>query len=149
MVRFIVVVLGLAAIFAAVMVLIDARPRAPHKAAEPVAKAAPPPPGGKTGRPSLITNPDWAEQPSPADLTRAYPPEALRRGLGGKATIRCTVTAKGKLADCEPVSEEPAGYGFGAAAMSMTPHMKMRPQLRDGVPVGGAKVSIPIVFNPR
>ena len=37
--------------------------------------------------------------------------------------------------------------GFGDAAMKMTKLFKMRPQTKDGAPVDGGKITIPIVFN--
>jgi len=31
--------------------------------------------------------------------------------------------------------------------MSLVPKFKMRPQTKDGAPVGGAKVAVPVIFN--
>ena len=42
------------------------------------------------------------------------------------------------------------GPGLGTAALKLTRLFKMRPQTRDGQPVGGAKINIPITFQlPR
>jgi protein TonB len=57
------------------------------------------------------------------------------------------VTDKGSVTDCSVVSEDPSDQGFGSAAMKLTHLFKMRPQTRDGQPVGGAKVNIPIRFQ--
>ena len=38
--------------------------------------------------------------------------------------------------------------GFGEAAISLSKMFKMRPQTRDGAPVGGASIVIPLTFNP-
>ena len=67
--------------------------------------------------------------------------------VSGRAELNCEVTAKGTVANCTVVSEDPAGQEFGAAAMKLTRYFKMRPQTRDGTPVGGAHVNIPIAFR--
>jgi len=47
------------------------------------------------------------------------------------------------------VNEHPAGLGFGKAALSMAPLFHMRPMMVDGVPVGGAQITIPVNFPAR
>jgi protein TonB len=65
----------------------------------------------------------------------------------GRATITCTVNARGTLEGCSVVSEEPGDVGFGDAAMKLSKLFKMRPMSRDGQPVDGGTVRIPIVFK--
>lgn len=96
--------------------------------------------------PSIIQNPDWLRKPRPEDLLTVWPAEAWRKGLSGKATIGCEVSRMGALVNCKVLAEEPAGSGFGAAALSLTPQFVMRPMSRDGVPVDGGEVRIPINF---
>jgi protein TonB len=50
-------------------------------------------------------------------MARYYPDRAQRMEVSGKATISCTVTAKGTLESCSVVSENPADMGFGDAAL--------------------------------
>jgi TonB family protein len=57
----------------------------------------------------------WAVRPSL--MATDYPQSALDAGLDGEATIHCRVQAEGQPSDCEVISEEPVGYGFGAAAV--------------------------------
>lgn len=94
------------------------------------------------------TNPDWAEKPSGEDMARYYPDHAARMGLGGKATIVCKINLEGRLTDCAVASESPAGEGFGDATLKVASKFRMTPQTRDGVPVNGASVRIPVVYTP-
>jgi protein TonB len=57
------------------------------------------------------------------------------------------VTAQGTLTNCEVTSEEPDSAGFGDAAMRMSRLFKMRPMTKDGSPVAGGTVRIPIAFR--
>lgn len=83
-------------------------------------------------------------------MARYYPDRAQRLEMEGRATIRCTVTAKGLLQSCVVVSESPADAGFGDAALKLSRLFKMKPKTQDGAPVDGGEVTIPIVFNlPR
>ena len=107
----------------------------------------PPAPAPEPPRPSVITNPDWARKPSGEDIARYYPDRALRMEVEGKATLSCKVSAKGTLEGCSVVSEDPADQDFGSAALRMSKLFKMRPQTRDGAPVEGGTVRIPLSFR--
>lgn len=125
-------------------------------AAPPPVRRMPPPgfrpapsePAAAAPRRVMIAKPVWTDKPSGDDLLRYYPEAAFRRGIGGKAVIACTVNAQGRLESCQVESESPAGENFGAAALRMAPLFGMSPNTADGAPVEGARVRIPIVFNP-
>jgi len=70
----------------------------------------------------------------------------LRRGVEGHAVIDCRVTAAGRLQGCGVRSELPPGEGFGEASLQMSRYFSMRPMTRDGRPVAGASIQIPIRF---
>jgi len=106
------------------------------------AVASPVPP-----KPSVITQPDWLTKPTGEDLADLYPKEAARNLVEGGATIACTIDANGALVNCVAETESPPGAGFGAAALAMSAKFKMRPMTRDGVPVAGGVVRIPIRFT--
>ncbi len=91
--------------------------------------------------------PDWVKTPSARDLEAVWPAKALKDGVGGKAVIACIVTVQGTLRGCRVESEDPAGAGFGGAAIALSSQFLMKPALKAGVPVE-AGVRIPINF-PR
>jgi TonB family protein len=78
------------------------------------------------------------------DLARFYPEQAARTNASGRATTECKVTAEGTLVDCQVIEESPPGLGFGEASVKLDSLFKMRPLTKDGVPVGGGTVRIPI-----
>ena len=96
---------------------------------------------------ATITNPDWLRKPTGDDVAQYYPPRAMDLGKEGKATIKCTVSAKGTVENCSVLSEEPDGLGFGGAALRMSKLFKMKPKTSDGQAVEGAEVTIPIAFK--
>jgi TonB family protein len=98
------------------------------------------------GLAGIITRPDWIRTPTGADIVRVFPAQALRRGIDGMAVTSCKVAVNGTLTDCETLEEAPAGVGFGKAALALMPRFLMRPMTRDGQPVEGGTVRIPMRF---
>ena len=96
---------------------------------------------------ATITRPDWARKPSGDDMARYYPDGAQRRNISGRATISCTVTAKGTLETCSVKSETPADYGFGEAAVLLSRLYRMKPRTLDGEAIDGGQVDVPLVFQ--
>ena len=64
----------------------------------------------------------------------------------GKASLSCKVSARGTLEGCSVTAEEPSDMGFGDAAIKMSKLFKMRPMSKDGQPVDGGTVRIPLRF---
>lgn len=104
-------------------------------------------PAAAPPRPSVITNPDWAQRPTAQDLANLYPKAAAAAHVEGRATIHCSVLETGELTACRVTGEDPPGQGFGDAALAMAPKFKMKPQTRDGVAVSGGQINIPIRFG--
>lgn len=95
----------------------------------------------------MITNADWLRKPTSEDMARYYPERATRMNIEGRATLSCTVNARGTLDACSVSAEEPSEAGFGDAAIKLSKLFKMRPMTKDGAPVDGGKINIPIRFQ--
>lgn len=92
-----------------------------------------------------VTRPKWIRGLSPESVALVFPQAATAAGLSeGRGTINCVVEVTGELTDCKPVSEEPAGMGFGEAALKAASYMTMNPWSTDGDPLGGLRVTLPI-----
>lgn len=102
---------------------------------------------GDTPPQAGISRPDWVRLPTEDEMVAAYPQRALREEVAGATVLRCRVAAEGVLSDCEVASEEPAGMGFGAASLSLAPLFRMKPFTREGQPVEGGTVRIPLHWS--
>jgi protein TonB len=86
-------------------------------------------------------------QPTAAELRAVYPPRAAAQHLGGMVNLGCDVGVSGHLERCVVISETPPGYGFGAAALSLSGKFVMEPKMQQGRAVPGGRVRLPIVFS--
>ncbi|WP_374468372.1 TonB family protein [Phenylobacterium sp.] len=98
------------------------------------------------GKPAEVGAPQWVERPTGADIADVYPPQAAAQNLGGLALITCRVNGEGRLERCALLKEDPAGAGFGEAALRLSDRFRMTTTASDGASTAGAEVRIPIRF---
>ena len=63
--------------------------------------------------PRLIAKPQWLYTPTYNEMMRLYPERALRLRWEGDGQVRC-VHRQQRLEQCEVLSQDPEGRGFGA-----------------------------------
>ncbi|MEW5683577.1 MAG: energy transducer TonB [Pseudomonadota bacterium] len=101
--------------------------------------------GRKVVRPDL----PWATAPSYAEVVAAYPAKAREAKVGGRATVACDLSQEGRLVRCESISAEPKGYGFEAAAKSLTKLFALPVETpEDRKAMQSVSVHMPVVFAP-
>lgn len=62
-----------------------------------------------------------------------WPAAAHAAGIGGRATLTCKVDIHGLAETCTVAAEDPAGRGFGQAALALRPTFKLTPKMgREG-----------------
>lgn len=89
---------------------------------------------------------EWIARPDAAAFAENYPPAALSQGVAGRVLLDCAVLLD-TTAHCTVASETPLDWGFGEAALAIGRSFRFRPTERDGVPVAGGRVRVPIRFN--
>jgi TonB family protein len=95
--------------------------------------------------PTEVYDPVWLRSVNPAYVGKLFPAAAAQAGLKtGAATIDCSVQHDGTLKDCSVESENPAGMGFGDAALQVASVMAMNPWTAQGDPVDGARIRLPV-----
>jgi TonB family protein len=94
-----------------------------------------------------VTAADWRTLPNAERMTALYPEAAKAKGVNeGRAVLGCTIGVGGALRDCRVEQENPAGLGFGAAALALSGSFALSPWTAEGKPTDGAAVRIPIRY---
>jgi TonB family protein len=110
---------------------------------------APPAPNVATGAPlkdaegRTVVPPRWIDVPSPS-----YPISADGDLVSGTVVLICLVSTEGRPETCQVASEDPAGNGFGEAALEAAGRARLSPRMVDGVPTAG-QIRFVIRFTPQ
>lgn len=95
-----------------------------------------------------ITAPKWTRTMTPEGMALAYPQAAIKAGVKtGLGVVGCVVDIRGELTDCQVRHEDPVGLDFGAAAIEAAKLMAMNPWSKEGEPLDGLPIVLPIRFN--
>jgi TonB family protein len=95
-----------------------------------------------------ITAPKWTRTLTAEGMSLAYPQAAVKAGVyTGLGIVGCIVDVRGELTDCQVRREEPAGLDFGAAAIQAAKLIAMNPWSKEGEPLDGLPITLPIRFN--
>jgi TonB family protein len=97
------------------------------------------PPGASAGAPASAIS--WSRYPAVEFPERA----AARGATEGSVILSCTTQANGSLSACEIKSEEPAGLGFGQAALAGAQRARVSPRYIDSV--GPGVIEVPMRFR--
>lgn len=88
------------------------------------------------------TSTAWAEEGQ-----LLYPRDALEQGVGGTATLACTIREDGALT-CEVAQESPQGMGFGEAALVLSRDWRVPAEMPDGMSTAGGALVRTVEFEP-
>jgi hypothetical protein len=95
-----------------------------------------------------LAHPDWVRLPDPDRTAALYPAAARAAGVTtGVGTVDCRIGENGALGACALVEEQPAGLGFGQAALAAAPEMRVNLWTREGGPAAGSHVVAPLRFD--
>jgi TonB family protein len=95
-----------------------------------------------------LTKPNWIRTLSPEGMADIYPAAAIKAGVkSGLGVVSCVANALGELTDCQATREDPAGLDFSAAAIQAAGVMRMNPWTKEGDPVEGLRITLPVRFE--
>lgn len=94
----------------------------------------------------VFTNLPWRQAPSYADVLAAYPAKARAEKVSGGATLDCRIDKDGGISGCRPMHETPEGYGFGAAARSLSGRFVTPTEGGDGKSIAGSRTHVRVSF---
>lgn len=96
----------------------------------------------------FMGRPQWGQAPTYAQTAAVYPEKAAAEGIGGSATVYCTLTDERRLKSCKTLSETPRGYGFAKAARSLSEEFELAPT-PGAVDLRGVETQYMVTFSPE
>ncbi|WP_165184207.1 TonB family protein [Caulobacter soli] len=84
-------------------------------------------------------HPQTARQVTPAERAAVYPKAAFEKKISGEALLDCTADEEGREVDCKVIGEDPAGMGFGEAALALVTKERVKTKDAQGVSIVGKR----------
>ncbi len=98
----------------------------------------------------VIGHPKWAALPTREAFAAAIPSAARDAGvLTARVVLNCKVGVGGSLEACRVESEEPSGFGYADAALSLSSSFRLNLWSDEGLPTIGGTIRAPIRFDLR
>ena len=95
-----------------------------------------------------ITKPVWTRWIDRDAERNLLPQKAIEAGArSGTAAVDCILDHVGRLTQCQPITETPAGLGFGETAMRAAALVAIDPWTLQGRPVDGAHFHFSLTIN--
>lgn len=94
----------------------------------------------------IFTNLPWRRAPSFEQVLAAYPEKARSTKTGGVAILDCRIDKDGGVSKCQTIREQPTGYGFAAAAKSLSPLFATPVETKGGGTAAGARAHVNVTF---
>jgi len=97
----------------------------------------------------LLNGLTWTSAPTQTEMVAVYPPKAKEKHILGVASIQCEMTATGGLKNCDTMSEEPRGQGFGKAAISLAKYFNKPTNVAPDLKLDGAFTRLTFTFGEQ
>lgn len=94
----------------------------------------------------VVGKPNWAALPTGDAIVSAF--EATKAKGTVRAQLRCIVQPGGGLGSCTVASEQPAGAGIAAAALTLVSSFKVTTWTAEGLPTVGGVIVVPLRYEP-
>jgi TonB family protein len=95
----------------------------------------------------VVANAPWIKLPTFEEVAAAYPEKARAAGKTGRATLHCHFGKDGDLRGCTTRQEEPAGYGFGAAARQLAASFQAPSTMQGMGSIADVEIEVPFAFT--
>lgn len=95
----------------------------------------------------VVGKPNWAALPTGEAIVSAF--EATKAKGTVRAQLRCIVQPGGGLGSCTVASEQPAGAGIAAAALTLVSSFKVTTWTAEGLPTVGGVIVVPLRYEPE
>lgn len=98
----------------------------------------------------LIGKPKWVGLPQVNDMSAVIPEAARKAGVyKSRVVLECGVITDGAVDQCQVLSQEPDGLGYGDAAVALSKFFRLAVWTEEGLPVVGGRVRIPLRFDAQ